>query len=68
MNDKVVNISFNVWANNEDEALVLRNAICKFIDYQGSQGRKVSASKLTEAINNWQRNVFIKNQVNNYFK
>ena len=68
MNDKVVNISFNVWANSDDEAVELKKAICGFIDYHGAQGRKVTAAKLTEAINNWQKNLFIRNQVNSYFK
>lgn len=64
MEDKVVNISFNIWANGEEEAVELKKAICNFIDSYGKQGRKVTARKFTEAINNWQNNVFVKN----YFK
>lgn len=67
MNDKVVNISFNVWANNEEEAKTLHDAICGFIDWFGQRGVKVTASKLTQAINNWQNNTIVKNSVIRYF-
>lgn len=68
MNDKVVNISFNVWANSEDEAKELRQSICDFIDWFGQRGMKVTASKLSEAINRWQNNILVKNSVINHFK
>ena len=67
MNDKVVNISFNVWANSEDEAKELRQSIYDFIDWFGQKGVKVTASKLTQAINNWQNNAIVKNSVIRYF-
>ena len=67
MDDKVVNISFNVWANNEQEAIELKQSICDFIEWFGQRGKKVSASKLSNAINNWQKNVFVRNQIINYF-
>lgn len=67
MNDKVVNISFNVWANSEDEAKELRQSICDFIDWFGQRGVKVTSSKLTQAINNWQNNAIVKNSVIRYF-
>ena len=67
MNDKIVNISFNVWANNEDEAKDLYKSICDFIDWFGQRGVKVTASKLTQAINNWQNNAIVKNSVIRYF-
>ena len=67
MNDKVVNISFNVWANDENEAQELKMAVCNFIDWFGQRGIKVSASKLTEAINNWQNNFIVKNSIIKHF-
>ena len=67
MNDKVVNISFNVWANDEQEAVELKNSICEFIDWFGQRGKKVTASKLLEAINNWQRNAIVKNSIIKHF-
>ena len=67
MNDKVVNISFNVWANDEREGEELRKMICHFIDWQGGQGRKVSASGLIEAIKKMQGSSFAMNMVNRHF-
>ena len=68
MNDKIVNISFNVWANDEKEAEELKAAVCNFIDWFGQRGIKVTASKLSAAINRWQSNVLVKNSVINHFK
>lgn len=68
MNDKVVNISFNVWANNEEEGVRLKQAICDFIDWFGQKGIKVTASKLTNAIDNWQTNALVKERIINHFK
>lgn len=68
MNDKIVNISFNVWANDEAEGAALRKSFCDFIDWFGQRGIKVTANKLTEAVNNWQRNLLVKNNIINHFK
>ena len=68
MNDKIVNTSFNVWANNEDEGARLKQAVCDFIDWFGQKGIKVTASKLTNAIDNWQANALVKGRIINHFK
>lgn len=68
MDDKIVKIEFNIWANNEEEGIALKKAICDFIDNQGKQGRKVSAGKLLQAIDKWQHKPFIVQTLNNYFK
>lgn len=68
MNDKVVKIEFNLWANSEEEAVELKKEICAFINYHGQQGRKVSASKLTEALRKWQSNPLVRNSIINHFK
>ena len=67
MNDKIVNISFNVWANSEEEGATLRKSICEFIDWFGQRGIKVSASKLNEAISKWQSNMLVKNSIIKHF-
>ena len=64
----IVNISFNVWANDENEGKELRQMICSFIDWQGSQGRKVSASGLMEAMKKMQESTLAMNMVNKHFK
>ena len=63
MNDKIVNISFNVWANNEEEGARLKQAVCDFIDWFGQRGVKVTASKLTNAIDRWQVNPLVRNRI-----
>ena len=66
-NDKIVTISFKVWANDDSEAEILNRELGLFVDNQGKQGRKVTASKLTEAIQKWSNNPFVKNTLNSYF-
>ena len=68
MNDKIANISFNVWANSEAEGIRLRKSICDFIEWFGQRGIKVSASKLDEAIGNWQKNALVKNSIIKHFR
>ena len=68
MNDKVLKIEFNIWGNDESEATELKKAICDFIEWHGQRGIKVSADKLSRAINNWQSNPFVKNSIINHFK
>ena len=67
MNDKVVRIEFNILANSELEAEDLTRLIKDFINKQCVEGRKISASKLIDAINKWQNKPFIINAINNYF-
>ena len=67
MNDKIVDISFNVWANDESEGEALRKALCDFIDWFGQRGVKVTASKLTNAIDRWQVNPLVRNRIINHF-
>ena len=68
MNDKVVNISFNIWANDEKEGLELKKMICDFIDWNGSQGRKVTATGLIDAMKKMQESSLAMNMVNKHFR
>lgn len=68
MEDKIVTVSFNVWASSEEEAQELKRAIGSFVDEQGRQGRKVTAAKLTAAIQRWQENPIVRTSIINYFK
>lgn len=68
MNDKVVNISFNIWANDEKEGLELKKMICDFIDWHGSQGRKVTATGLIDAMKKMQESSLAMNMVNKQFR
>lgn len=68
MNDKVVKIEFNIWANSDEEADDLKKEICAFINFHGQQGRKVTASKLVEALRRWQSNPLVKQSIINHFR
>lgn len=68
MNDKIVNISFNIWANDENEGAELKKMICDFIDWHGSQGRKVTAGGLIDAMKKMQSSSLAMNMVNKQFK
>ena len=68
MNDQVIKIEFNIWASNEAEVAELKKEICSFIDWHGQQGRKVTASKLTEAIRRWQSNPIVRQSIINHFR
>lgn len=67
MNDKVVRIEFNIFANSDEEAEELTKLIKEFVNKQCMEGRKISADKLIQAINKWQNKPFIINAINNYF-
>lgn len=67
MNDKVVKIEFNIFANSDEEAEELTKLIKDFVNKQCMEGRKISADKLIKAINKWQNKPFIINAINNYF-
>jgi hypothetical protein len=68
MNDKIVNISFNIWANDENEGMELKKMICEFIDWHGSKGRKVTASGLIDAMKKMRESTLAMSIVNKHFK
>lgn len=67
MYDKVVKIEFNIWADCEQDGEDLKKAIAEFIEWHGQRGRKVSAPRLTMALNNWQNNILVKNSIIKHF-
>ena len=60
-------ITFNIYANDEQEVEVLRFVITEFIRQHAEQGRAISAVKLTEALRRWDKNPIIKNRIIEYF-
>jgi hypothetical protein len=60
-------ISFNIYAESEAEATAAQQAIVGFISDHAREGRAVSATKITNAIKQWQSNPFVKNHIINYF-
>lgn len=61
-------ITFNIYANSDEEAERGRKAITQFINIMGQHGAKVSGDKLYEAIGYLGDNSFIMSQIINFFK
>jgi hypothetical protein len=61
-------IHFNIYAESEEEAEACRAAIIRFIGLHASQCRAVTARKVAQAVNNWDKNPIVKNRVIQYFK
>ena len=61
-------IRFNIYAENQEEVDALRQSIVNFINLHAKEGRAVTANKLSQAINSWDSNIFVRNKIINYFK
>ena len=61
-------ITFNIYAQDDEEAENGRKAIIQFINIMGQYGAMVSGNKIAEAVANLNNNQFIKNQIINFFK
>lgn len=61
-------LTFNIYAENDEEVEDCRKAIIAFIGEHASQCRAVTAKKVAHAIKNWDKNPIVKNQIINYFK
>ncbi|MBQ3984505.1 MAG: hypothetical protein II636_04175 [Bacteroidales bacterium] len=57
-------VSFNVYANSQEEADAASQAFKSFVNEQARQGVAVTAAKIVEAVNKYKNNIF----VTNYFK
>ena len=65
---EVRKISFNIYADSDEEAEKGRSAIVQFIDIIGQHGARVSGNKLHEAVSHIGDNTFIMSQIINFFK
>ena len=61
-------LTFNIYAENEQEVEDCRMAIIAFIGQHASQCRAVTAKKVAQAISNWEKNPLVKMNIINYFK
>ena len=61
-------LTFNIYAENEEDVEECRKAIISFIGLHASQCRAVTAKKVAQAINNWDKNPIVRNQIINYFR
>lgn len=61
-------INFQIYANGVEEVEELRKTIIDFINEHRSEGRAITAAKVSYAIKNWSKNMFVKNKIVEYFK
>ena len=61
-------VRFNIYAQTQEEADALSQAIIAFINEHAQKGIAVTAAKCLQAVSNWGGNPFIKNRITNYFK
>lgn len=61
-------LTFNIYAENEQEVEACRMALIAFIGFHATQCRAVTAKKVAHAVSNWDKNPLVKNQIINYFK
>lgn len=61
-------ITFNIYADTDEEAEKGRQALIQFINMVGQYGAKVSGNKIAEAVGKIDSNQFIKSQIINFFK
>jgi hypothetical protein len=61
-------LTFNIYAENEQEVEGCRKAIIAFIGLHASQCRAVTAKKVAEALSNWDKNAIVKHQIIKYFE
>ena len=65
---EVRNISFNIYADSDEEAEKGRKAIIQFINIMGQHGAMVSGDKIAEAVAKLNSSPFIASQIINFFK
>ena len=61
-------ISFNIYADSEEEAEKGRKAIIQFINIMGQHGAMVSGDKIAEAVSKLSSSPFIATQIIKFFK
>lgn len=68
MEQGIRSISFNIYANSDEEAERGRKAVIQFINVIGQHGAKVSGDKLAEAVSRLNDSPFVARQIINFFK
>ncbi len=68
MDQNIRQISFNIYADNDQEAERGRKAIIQFINIMGQHGAMVSGNKIAEAVAKLNESPFITSQIIKFFK
>ena len=61
-------IEFEIYAEDEQEALDGRNAIVAFISELAYNGSAVTGNKIVLALKKWKENMFVRNKIIDFFK
>jgi hypothetical protein len=61
-------ITFNIYAESQQEVEEARMAIIAFIGLHAAQCRAVTAKKVAQALSNWDKNPIVKNRIIDFFK
>lgn len=61
-------ITFNIYAEDKDEAERGRQAIIRFINVMGRYGARVSGDKLAEAVGKMENAAFVRSEIVKFFK
>ena len=65
---EIRNISFNIYADSEEEAERGRKAITQFISIMGQHGAKVSGNKIADAVARLNSTPFVASKIIQFFK
>lgn len=68
MAKEIRQISFNIYADSDEEAEKGRKAIIQFINIMGQHGAMVSGDKIADAVSKLGENSFVFSQILNFFK
>ena len=64
----VYNVEIPIYAESDAEAAELRQTIVWFINLHRSNGRAVTAKKVSDAIKQWDKNFLVKQRIISHFK
>lgn len=67
-NMKVLPITINIYAENEQEAERARQSLGGFVDQMGQMGIMVTGNKIADGMSRWEKNTFVKSKIINHFK
>ena len=65
---QIFNLNIPIYAESESEVAELRQSIVTFINLHRTNGRIVSAKKVSEALKGWDSNFIVKNKIIDYFE
>ena len=68
MEQNIRKISFNIYADSDEEAERGRRAIIRFINIIGQHGAKVTGNKIGDAVGRFSSHPLIASQIINFFK